>query len=259
MQPNGPTFLPGLNGQNKDIPFPRELTPPSPPVPLPTTDTAQVNLSWQRMLFPYLEVPQNLDYQVTQTYFLCPSDSRGGVAYGGGAGFTAYGLTWYVPLDVNVYGDDLGTIVTGDRIIHRRGLKLMDVADGTSNTVCVGERPPSPPDQYPDLYWGWWDYGTLTDTRVPVRSTQPFYSRERNAGPDCPPGPAVFGPGSVVNQCSFNSVWSNHPGGALFLFDDGSVRFLTYGVTGLLPGSGRSILEAMVTINGGEPVPGDTF
>jgi hypothetical protein len=35
------------------------------------------------------------------------------------------------------------------------------------------------------------------------------------------------------------------------------VRFLTYAVAGPLPSSTRSILEAMVTFNGGEVIPGN--
>ena len=58
-------------------------------------------------------------------------------------------------------------------------------------------------------------------------------------------GPPV--PLSVQDPCSFNHLWSLHPGGANFAFGDGSVRFLSYGIT-------REVIEALSTYAGGEMI-----
>ena len=103
------------------------------------------------------------------------------------------------------------------------------------------------------MYWGWWDWPTTADTRTPVRSTSPFYS-------GCT-SPSVFSPASTTSNCAFNSVNSFHTGGANFLGDDGSVRFMTYGINSFIPGMtpARTIIEAMVTRDGGERIPGDAY
>jgi prepilin-type N-terminal cleavage/methylation domain-containing protein/prepilin-type processing-associated H-X9-DG protein len=132
------------------------------------------------------------------------------------------------------------------------GVRISDVKDGSSNTAMVGERAPSP-----GLLWGWWDSAANTDNNSAVVSTSLFYRYSQDGyskGTPCP-APAVFGPGSPQNFCSFNSVWSMHTGGANFLFVDGHVTFLTYAVTARMPGSNLSILEALVTRNGGEVLP----
>jgi len=187
-----------------------------------------------------------------------PSDPRGGnvtwnTSYGGSA--DGWGLGWYVPLDQNDYADNKGTIITKAylssptlRYADRKQVSIADIKDGTSNTTCIGERPPST-----DFFWGWWDYWTADDTRTPVRATSPMFG-------GCPV-PGVFGPASTTNACAFNSVNSFHTGGANFLFDDGAVRFLGYSINSFIPGSSpaRTIIEALVTRDGGENIPGDSY
>ncbi len=56
----------------------------------------------------------------------------------------------------------------------------------------------------------------------------------------------AFGPGRLDNPCDRLHLWSLHPGGANFLFADGSVRFLPY--------SARNVLDALASIQGGEVV-----
>src|SRR5581483_2685903 len=75
------------------------------------------------------------------------------------------------------------------------------------------------------------------------------------------PNPGVFGPTVIGSQCSFNSVNSFHTGGANFLFDDGSVRFLTYAINAFIPSASPpvTIIEALVTRDGGEVIPGDAY
>ena len=69
---------------------------------------------------------------------------------------------------------------------------------------------------------------------------------------DCPAGPYHFvGPdetkdstGQVNRACDQFHFWSRHPGGANFLYADGSVHFLGY--------SADDVISAMATRAGGE-------
>jgi prepilin-type processing-associated H-X9-DG protein len=62
----------------------------------------------------------------------------------------------------------------------------------------------------------------------------------------CDRGVYHFGRGSDQDLCDFLHFWSKHPGGAHFLFGDGSVRFVTYGADPIMP--------ALATRNAGEAV-----
>jgi prepilin-type N-terminal cleavage/methylation domain-containing protein/prepilin-type processing-associated H-X9-DG protein len=124
-------------------------------------------------------------------------------------------------------------------------VRFTDVQDGTSNTLLLGERPPSA-----DLHFGWWYAGTgqdrsnwdgAADYLLPAQETNRTYR-----APTCPHGPYSFRPGSPDDMCSTFHFWSPHPGGAHFAFADGSVRFLKY--------SADPILPALATRAGGEAV-----
>jgi prepilin-type N-terminal cleavage/methylation domain-containing protein/prepilin-type processing-associated H-X9-DG protein len=270
----------------------------------PSDATGTYDVFWQRLLLPYFEQSTALTEDRNLTLWICPSDPRGDVAFVSGGGFsTGYGLTWYVPLDKNGFGDDYGVIVSnnyyrnyvsppGDRPrpnpmssgpIPRR-LTLADILDGTSTTAMIGERPPSigypstgsGPYNYVDLYWGWWDYPTMPDTRTPIRpkgasvrvdgpagvagsqaSGTPFYSVQNTSNGAACPVPAVSGQASTVDQCPFNSVSSFHTGGAMMQFADGSVRFMTFNGLNTLINQTTTLGEALVTRSGGEPIPGN--
>jgi prepilin-type processing-associated H-X9-DG protein len=122
-------------------------------------------------------------------------------------------------------------------------VRFTDVIDGTSNTLMVGERPPSA-----DGLIGWWYAGWgqekdgSADSVLGVNELNK-YSLTRGI---CPPGPYEFSPGKVDNQCDVFHYWSLHRGGANFLMVDGSVHFIGYNAAPLMP--------ALATRNGREGV-----
>jgi len=194
---------------------------------------------------PFMSPPHGGLATVVPLY-RCPADDRQYVAtYAGGltVAFTGY---------LGVNGSNLRSY---DGILHWNSkVRVEDVTDGTSNTLMVGERPPSF-----DLVFGWWyagagqwDYGfgeirntgssdvTLGGAELNIRS---------NLIPqmaDCPTGPYMFGPGTIREPCDQFHFWSLHHGGSNFVMGDGSVRFLTYSVA--------PIFEALATRDKGESV-----
>jgi prepilin-type N-terminal cleavage/methylation domain-containing protein/prepilin-type processing-associated H-X9-DG protein len=211
-------------------------------------------LGWQGRLLPHLE-QQALWNETRREYrnqkkfstpsphkglltpiagFICPADGRtnGRVEPEGfDAAFTHY---------LGVSGR---TSATRDGMLFLNSkLSFRNVKDGTANTLLVGERPPSP-----DNRFGWWYAGVgqaLNGDADMVLGVQA--SRTTFRAPTCPIGPYSFGPGSSSNYCDTFHFWSQHTGGAHFLFADGSVRFLRYSAAPLLP--------ALATRNGREPV-----
>lgn len=123
------------------------------------------------------------------------------------------------------------------------GIRLTDILDGTSNTVMVGERPPPE-----TLDAGWW-YPVFVADGNGLRGPNNFllvggikyFSQD-----PCVGGRGTFGPGRLENPCDRFHVWSQHTGGANFLFADGSTRYLSY--------SAEPLLVALVSIAGREPV-----
>jgi prepilin-type processing-associated H-X9-DG protein len=72
-------------------------------------------------------------------------------------------------------------------------------------------------------------------------------------------GPSNFvapTPAQYYYNANFGSF---HPGGANFLFADGSVHFLSYGLVQQLPNGSKSIIEALATLAGGEVVDGSNY
>jgi prepilin-type processing-associated H-X9-DG protein/prepilin-type N-terminal cleavage/methylation domain-containing protein len=116
-------------------------------------------------------------------------------------------------------------------LFHMSRIRFADITDGTSNTLMVGERPPSA-----DLNFGWWfgsdgrdEQGTCEGTLGAVE--QFFFDIVMSRSPFfCPQAKLGLQPGDINNECDATHFWSLHSGGANFLLADGSVRFLTYGI-----------------------------
>jgi prepilin-type processing-associated H-X9-DG protein/prepilin-type N-terminal cleavage/methylation domain-containing protein len=217
-------------------------------------------LTWMARLLPYLEQdaiwgqttrafreqpsfqhdPPHVHRGRPMPAFSCPLDPRTAAP----AVFTAsdgrpyhYGLTSYL----GVAG--VSPIRLGGLLHLDAAYRLADVTDGASNTLLVGERPPSS-----DLKFGWWYAGEgmrQDGSADSVLGARTFCLKPRDCD-QCGDDPAPFQPGRFDNKCSMLHFWSPHPGGANFAFADGSVRFLRYEADPILP--------ALATRAGGEAV-----
>jgi prepilin-type N-terminal cleavage/methylation domain-containing protein/prepilin-type processing-associated H-X9-DG protein len=256
--------------------------PPTPP---------QRYASWCTWILPFIEQTpmfQNMrqtnatvngtinptNYGLPLSLFGCPSDPRLDLIYeqgeGGGRPVTMYAAVAGTGLNNNPWPINDGVIY------NRSKTRLTDIQDGASNTLMLCERPPTP-----DLDWGWWDTAHCPngpgrnegfaywdmDVLVGVRErwngpSGPAHPTQNgfDPGPACPvvsnyspPGPpaTVGNTGTISNFCDFYKPWSNHNGGAYFVFGDGSVRFLPY--------SADPIMPALATRAGGEPETGAAY
>jgi prepilin-type processing-associated H-X9-DG protein/prepilin-type N-terminal cleavage/methylation domain-containing protein len=216
-----------------------------------TCDPPYRCFTWMAHLLPYVD-QQNLRQQADQAYsvqpspyfpphpvdqairvYICPSDHRVMQADYVGSGMTV-AFTSYL----GVNGTDLRA---HDGIFYNKSYtRLDDLQRGSSNTLMVGERPPSA-----DMWWGWWYSGAgqwdssqsdpLTgslDVLMGVNElvVDGYYFPDGQAN-----GPSTFGPGQLDNQADAFHFWSLHPRGGNFLFADGSVRFLDYSAAPTLP------------------------
>jgi prepilin-type N-terminal cleavage/methylation domain-containing protein/prepilin-type processing-associated H-X9-DG protein len=225
-----------------------------------------INLDWQVLLLPYIEQsalwqttleaykldlnssqnPPHIGLATVIRIYACPSDGRVmdpitdnqgyTAAYGSYQGVSA-GAPKINPIEPSM------TLPLNDGVMRLgQGVRFAEITDGTSQTLLIGERPPG--GRY--LAGAWyttWEAGTYDDYsfgRYPAMAVYwPF-----NAG-HCR-GPFYFGPGRISNPCDFNHFWSLHPGGAHFLFADGSVHFLPY--------SAASVMVPLATRAGGEVI-----
>ncbi len=212
-------------------------------------------LRWFVLLLPYIEQEQ-LWLQTLRAYaiesnslrnpphvglstviptYICPSDGRLTAPLTDENGITA-AYSSYIGLAGGTKRDGAMDV--------EFGIRLAQVTDGTSNTLLVGERPP--PDT---LQAGWW-YTMLVLKSWPdwaergPNGSMPVFLPQSSVG-ECD-GPFFFGPGQLRNPCDRLHFWSLHPGGANFLFCDGSVHFLPY--------SAKEIMPALGTRAGGEVV-----
>jgi prepilin-type N-terminal cleavage/methylation domain-containing protein/prepilin-type processing-associated H-X9-DG protein len=202
---------------------------------------------WTISILPYLEQRALYDngraaYRVSPSPFLnpphtglsspvqvfaCPADGRVPGPQTSQRSGEVVALTSYLGVSGKDYATRDGVLVQDLR------LRFADISDGTSNTLLLGERPPSA-----DLQFGWWYAGI---GQLGTGSADLILGvREQNlqlitSGSPCGPGSYPFSPATFDDPCGMFHFWSPHPGGAHFAFADGSARFLDYSANPLLP------------------------
>jgi prepilin-type N-terminal cleavage/methylation domain-containing protein/prepilin-type processing-associated H-X9-DG protein len=214
-----------------------------------TDGTATESKSWVYFILPQLE-QQDLYKQLDLDFdkwsvtpvpvLLCPTDPRDLTqAFTGTVGSVSgtFGLISYCAvIGTKQYFDGTptdGMFDTGQRL----GWRLSDVKDGLTNTLMLGERPPSH-----DLKWGWWAYSDY-DNLLATQSNYPIYT-------GCA-APNVYAQGDINKDCDSEHFWSVHDGGGNWAMGDGSVRFIGY--------TGAAATIPLSTRNGGEVVDPSSY
>ncbi len=248
------------------------------------TDTAP-GWGWAAMILPQMEnsplfssinfglpveAPQNLTViQSRLATFLCPSDTTPGGTFGvtdpSGNVLAMMQPTSYAACVGNDFADSttgLNNDGEGNGVMYRNShIRLADIVDGASNTVLVGERA-----------WGivsgpW--AGVVTNGVIRRGPHNPcpttgalYYGAATLVQAHCNVLNTITDPDGGIDDYS-----SFHPGGANFVFADGSVHYLksvlansgtdSRGNTIYSPGSLR--LQAMGTRAGGEIVDANSY
>jgi len=129
-----------------------------------------------------------------------------------------------------------------------RMISTEEIVDGASNTLLVGEKPPSQ-----DSVYGWSFAGSGDSPYFGATDVILGVTEKKSQNATTYPQVEFFREGTLQqlpNDPHRWHYWSIHHGGATFLFADGSVKYLTYD----LANNNSYIMKALSTYAGGEPV-----
>jgi len=185
----------------------------------------QISLDFAAHPNAFFPLPPHSGISKTVRLFACPDDGR--VAYPQVThGDLIVGLTSYL-------GSSGANHLAHDGALYVDSTtRMSEIIDGTSNTLLLGERPPSP-----DFWYGWWYGGVVIDGQWAPDAVlgAAEINRDRQFLRHCGPGPHAFRAGKQQEMCDTLHFWSTHAGGAHFAMADGSVQFLVYGSAEILP------------------------
>jgi len=181
--------------------------------------------------------PPHTGLATVVSMYVCPSDPLSPSTHLAPISEIVVAFTDYLGVSGTNYATKEGVLFPDSHI------RFAEITDGLSNTLLAGERPPSS-----DFQFGWWYAGIgqkFTGSADMILGVQ-----EVNLLPvtptSCGPGASSYSPGRPGSPCNMFHFWSYHPGGANFLFADGSVHFLPYSVA--------PIMVPLATRAGGEAI-----
>lgn len=217
--------------------------------PEPFPDRANT-MTWHLRLLPFVEhdrlwnqaledfavdhyfigMPPHRGQSTVIAIYLCPSESRLTCHLG-------WGLTSYIGVSGTQCSNGDGLLFYQSRV------RMLDIVDGTSHTLIVGERPPSAGQSLGRWYGGWGQAQNGWAAQILGMREVALLGGTGN----CSFEPQSFRMGRIDEPCDAYHYWSLHSGGGNFAFGDGSVRFMRY--------SGAAIMPALSTRAGGESDP----
>ncbi|MDB5313998.1 MAG: hypothetical protein JWO38_8200 [Gemmataceae bacterium] len=193
-----------------------------------------------------IEAPPHAAVRTTPVKpYLCPADTPPPALAVGPRSASGQLLSTTCTLAPASYAGSYGVSepgVDGEGILFRNSqVRIADVTDGTSQTLLVGERSY----RYSETTW----VGAVTGARTAPPPGSPLPPEVDEASN------LVLGHvGEMVDGAArpheINNFSSTHPAGAMFVFADGHVRFLT-------SGTDYQTLKALATRSRGEAITGD--
>jgi prepilin-type N-terminal cleavage/methylation domain-containing protein/prepilin-type processing-associated H-X9-DG protein len=235
--------------------------------PPPAGQTNPLTISWVTRILPYIE-QGNMQYDFNlpagsaanvQTVradlklVLCPSAPPGRRAVPGDWGVTDYAATMSITPNNSLIVPPPGTDATGHGILGNNATRrLLDVSDGTSNTILVTECGGKPQV---------WQGGRWVGDGAALAAWGSHEGAVLTLEGTTPDGSALFGPCAIncanivrppPGTASNAEIYSFHTGGVNTVFGDGSTRFLRAGIS-------ISTMAALITRSGGEVLASDAF
>jgi prepilin-type N-terminal cleavage/methylation domain-containing protein len=255
-----PTGAANAGGGGTQLHGPQPLIIHRPP-PVAYIQPNDPGWGWASYLLPYLEQtslyaeidftlpvgsPSNAAARLTPlAMYTCPSDREAGI-------FTVYTNTNQPIADAATssyaacsggINDPSAAVDTGNGLFYRNSkIHFGDILDGLSNTIAVGERACL----FTQTPWA----GVMTGGTARTTPGAPVYSSTIDPAPVMA---LAYCKRPLNSPLSEPYDWfSAHPGVEPFLFADGSVHPLEFGVDPV-------ILEALASRNGGEVISGDAY